>query len=153
MKVALATVWRPRGEEARLHRLRGQLDAVHGRIAVTVPPIDDVELARSALAGWSSAVLVTYPERFAGRYRSIAAALEGGPDHVHYADFAMLTRWVEMRADEWRRTVDAIRTTDCLVTGRSERANLSARRGPRRDHARTRSPPAAAPRRWESRRP
>ena len=122
MAVVLATVWRPRGEQVRLERLRPHLEAVYAEMVVAVPPTADVETARAALAGWPTARLLTYPERFGGRFRSVEGALEAGAEHVHYADFDMLAHWAETRPDEWRRTVETIATTDCLVVGRTRRA-------------------------------
>jgi hypothetical protein len=122
VKVALATVWRPRGEHVRLERLRPYLEAAYDLMVVALPPMDDVDTGRAALTTWPKVRLVTYPERFAGRYRSVEGAVESGADYIHYADFDMLAHWIETRPDEWRRIVEMIATTDCLVVGRTRRA-------------------------------
>jgi hypothetical protein len=57
-----------------------------------------------------------------GRYLSLEKALESAPDQIHYADLDRLLHWVETQPDEWRRTVEAIQHTDCLIMGRTDRA-------------------------------
>jgi hypothetical protein len=120
--VSLATVWRPRGEHAQVTRLRSQLERAYDQLVIAVPPGPDADTARAAFEGWPMVRLVTYPERFGGRYRCVAEALKTGADHVHYADFDMLVHWIEARPDEWRGIVAAVPMTDCLIVGRTRRA-------------------------------
>jgi hypothetical protein len=49
-------------------------------------------------------------------------ALETQCNHIHYADFDRLLRWVETRPEEWQRTVSAIQEADCLLVGRTPAA-------------------------------
>jgi hypothetical protein len=66
--------------------------------------------------------VVVTPAWSQGRYLALETALKSEADHIHYVDFDRLLRWIETRLDEWRRTVDAVEQSDCLVIGRTEAA-------------------------------
>lgn len=122
MTVALASAWRPRGELPRFLNLLPQLEQVYRGIVISVPPeaagSDDVRNLElppgvfvAVTADWSH-----------GRHAALSRALETNATHIHYADFDRILHWVETRAQEWRETVAAIETSDCLIIGRTAQA-------------------------------
>ena len=124
MSVALACTWRPRGELPRVQRLRLQLEQVYEHIVIALPPDSNHEAA-TQLRAWPRVRLVVSPRPFWGRYLAIQAGLETSATYVHYADLDMLLHWVESQPDEWRQTVARIQESECLITGRTERAFLT----------------------------
>ncbi len=121
MTVALATPWNPRGEMPRLLRLYPLLLSVYRQVVVTLPPDVDPAVV-AALEAMERVQPIVTPAWPAGRYLSLKYALATGADHIHYADFDRLLRWVEMRPDEWRQTVQVVLLSDCLVIGRTAQA-------------------------------
>jgi hypothetical protein len=124
MKIALATAWKPRGEDKRFERLLPQLLQVYQGIAVSLPPDADHAVQRfcESLPSVRSRLTKAWP---AGRRMALAQALEFPADYIHYVDFDRLLRWVETRLDEWRAIAAAQRETDCLIAGRTEAAYAS----------------------------
>lgn len=126
MKVALAATWHPRGEESRFERLLPTLAAVYSHMVITLPPDVDpqvVQALEDLNRSSAASVLPVVTERWAfGRHLALQTALDTPVDYVQYADLDRLLRWVETRPEEWRRTVDALQETDCLVIGRTPAA-------------------------------
>jgi hypothetical protein len=121
MTVALATAWNPRGELNRFQRLYPLLQSVYHHMVITLPPQTAPQVI-AALQSMTHVTPIVTPAWPQGRYLSLKFALETGTDHIHYADFDRLLRWVETRPDEWRQTVRVVVLSDCLVIGRTERA-------------------------------
>jgi hypothetical protein len=121
MKVALATAWRPRGESRRFEKLLPRLKQVYSWIAVSLPPdVDDQILEfTSTIPEIKTTVTKDWGE---GRHASLAAALDGAVDTIHYVDFDRLLRWVETRPEEWKVAVQALEGLDCVIFGRTEAA-------------------------------
>lgn len=121
MTIALASPWNPRGELARFERLHSAFAPVYDQIVITLPPDVDAGVVNTleSMNGVQPVVTKAWPE---GRYLALKEVMNTGADHIHYADFDRLLRWVETCPDEWRRTVRAVQQSDCLVIGRSERA-------------------------------
>ncbi len=121
MTVMLATTFNPRGEVGRLQRLYPQLQAVYDDIVISMPPVANAEdvAAVKALPGVIGFVNEDWSH---GRYMALKKALDTPAQGVHYADMDRLLRWVELRPDEWRSTVDAVARCECLVIGRTEQA-------------------------------
>jgi hypothetical protein len=121
IKIALAATWNPRGETDRLQRLLPQMRAEYAAMCIVLPP--DVETPRlSELAEAACLSFTMAPAWSWGRRLSVQQALESGADFIHYADLDRLLRWVEIRPDEWRKTLVAIQQTDYLVIGRTPAA-------------------------------
>ena len=118
MTIALATAWQPRGESTRFRILLPQIQDAYSRIAFSLPPgvktdlveqLNDLpQVTAFATAEWSH-----------GRYKAMQTAADFNPDHVHYADFDRLLRWVETRPEEWAQVLKRIPNYDCLIMGRS----------------------------------
>jgi hypothetical protein len=121
MTVALASPWNPRGELTRFQRLHPLLQSVYSDMIITLPPQADEEAVKT-LESLPHVRAVVTTEWQHGRYLSLKTALETGADHIHYADFDRLLRWVETRPDEWRQTAQVVVLSDCLVIGRTQRA-------------------------------
>jgi hypothetical protein len=121
MNVALATAWRPRGEDRRFKKLLPELVEVYSFIAVSLPPdVDDRILEfSSTLSGVKTTVTRNWGE---GRHACLEAALDGAVDAVHYVDFDRLLRWVETRPEEWKTSVLALEGKDCILFGRTAAA-------------------------------
>jgi broad specificity phosphatase PhoE len=121
MSIVLATTYHPRGEIGRLRRLLPELQAVYSRVIISLPATtrQDEEYAIRALPAVQAFVNEDWSH---GRYNALKAALETNADAIHYADMDRLLRWVETSPDEWRATVDDIKTVDCLVIGRTAAA-------------------------------
>jgi hypothetical protein len=121
MSIALATPWNPRGELSRFVRLHSELLQVYAQIVITLPPdaAADVVDRLKSMERVQPIVTKAWPE---GRYLALKSTLDTGADHIHYADFDRLLRWVETRPDEWRRTVQAVTQSHCLVIGRTKHA-------------------------------
>lgn len=119
MSVSLATAWNPRGELARFRRLHPLLISVYRDLVITLPPDVDAAVVQT-LAAMERVKPVVTPEWPWGRYLALQHAQAA--DHIHYADFDRLLRWVETRPDEWRQTVQVVVLSDCLVIGRTEQA-------------------------------
>lgn len=121
MSVCLALAWNPRGETERLRRLYPVFSQWYSAIVVSTPPNAEpgaLDLLRSlpgvrieARDGWES-----------GRITALELALQTGADYVHYVDGDRLIRWCELYPDELRQTIDAVRTVDYLVIGRTAAA-------------------------------
>jgi hypothetical protein len=122
MSVALATAWNPRGEIGRFLRFADLLEGEYAGIAISLPPGTEPRVLDTLqdLEGFVS-VAVT-PDWSWGRHLSIEKALEIPSDHIHYADFDRLLRWVETSPHEWRKTVRSIPQFECLIIGRTEPA-------------------------------
>ncbi len=121
MTVALASPWNPRGELSRFQRLYPLLQSVYADMVITLPPQADMRVVE-ALQTLPHVTPVVTPEWLQGRYLALKTSLETGANHIHYADFDRLLRWVETRPDEWRQTVQGVLLSDCLVIGRTPQA-------------------------------
>lgn len=121
MTVALASPWNPRGELERFQRLYPLLKTAYCDMVITLPPQADalVIAALRALPHVTAMVTVEWPQ---GRYLALKTAFQTGADHIHYADFDRLLRWVETRPDEWRQTVETVARHDYLMIGRTAQA-------------------------------
>jgi hypothetical protein len=118
MNMALATAWRPRGEETRFQKLLPHLMKVYSWISVSFPPEVEPRILEfvGSLPGVTIRVTTHWSE---GRHTALAAALDRPLDYLHYADFDRLLRWVETRQDEWLVSLKAIEDKDCLIHGRT----------------------------------
>lgn len=119
MGVVLACTWKPRGELSRLLRLWPRLTEVYEHGVVAVMPGADPDDVQRLRAQPSVSVRVV-PRSAGSRYRAIEGALETPASHIHLADLDRLVRWAETRPEEWRRAVEAVQQSDCLVVGRTE---------------------------------
>jgi hypothetical protein len=121
MNVALATAWRPRGEGGRFKKLLPRLEEVYSRIAVSLPPeVDEHTLEfTSSLPGIKVTITKDWSE---GRHASLAAAVDGAAEAIHYVDFDRLLRWVETRPEEWKAAVRSLEGLDCVIFGRTAAA-------------------------------
>ena len=120
MNITLATTWNPRGELSRLRRFMPQLSEIYDDIVLSLPP-DVNEEIKQALEDLPVQYHVT--EKWGqGRYRCVQKAVETAADTIHYVDADRLIRWVELRPEELRQTVDFIQKHDCVVIGRTEAA-------------------------------
>ena len=53
---------------------------------------------------------------------ALQGALDTSADHIHYADFDRLLRWVETCPAEWQQAVESICQSEYLVIGRTPAA-------------------------------
>jgi hypothetical protein len=121
MSPALACTWRPRGERGRLQKLFPNLRELYSDIVISVPTEIENEDSRF-LRSLADVSVVVMPKRGWGRYLAIQEALKTSASHIHYADIDTLVHWIEVRPLEWRKAMDAIPRTDCLIIGRTETA-------------------------------
>jgi hypothetical protein len=121
MSVVLAATYDPRGEIPRLQRFYPWLQAVYTGIVISLPPYAHDNDVREIEALPGAQVIVNDGWEY-GRYMALKAGVETGADDVHYNDLDRLLRWVETRPDEWRRTVEAVQQSDCLIIGRTAAA-------------------------------
>jgi hypothetical protein len=118
MTIVLATAWHPRGEKTRFRNLLPQLQDAYSGIAFSLPPgvetdlveqLNDLPQVTAFITGqWSH-----------GRYKAMQSAAKFAPEHVHYADFDRLLRWIETRPEEWAEVLKILPNYDCLIMGRS----------------------------------
>lgn len=118
MTIALATAWDPRGETTRFKNLLPQLQDAYSRIAFSLPPGVAPELVEQ-LTGLPRVTASMTEDWSHGRYTAMKLAADFNPDHVHYADFDRLLRWVETRPDEWQQVLAEVPNHECLIMGRS----------------------------------
>ena len=128
MPIALAATYDPRGEIPRLIRFYPLLQEVYDPIVIVLPPHAAPE-DRAALAALPGAQVASSDPWAEGRFLALEMALagmvpapEGTPPALHYNDLDRLLRWVETRPEEWRAVVERVRTTDCLIVGRTPAA-------------------------------
>jgi len=120
MSVVLAATWDPRGELERFQAVLPQLRGLYQDLAIALPP--QAEPVCAALQERGTAAILT-PDWSWGRYIALQKSVEiSTASHVHYADLDRLLRWVEIRPQEWRQTVERLQQCDCLVIGRSPAA-------------------------------
>ncbi len=127
MTVALAATWNPRGELARLRRLRPLFEEAYAGVAICFPPAADPRVVRQAreeipAPGCIPWIWVESPDWSWGRYLALKTALALPASHVQYADLDRLLRWMETREAEWRSFVGRICQCDCLIAGRTPAA-------------------------------
>ena len=121
MTVTLAATYDPRGEINRLRRFYPLMQAAYSAIIISLPPyatLDDVR-AVQALPGADVFVNDHWSQ---GRFQALKRSLQTDSTHIQYADMDRLLRWVELREDEWRRTLERVQQCDCLVIGRTDYA-------------------------------
>jgi hypothetical protein len=121
MTVTLAATFNPRGEIERLERLYPQLKAAYAGIIISLPQWTTGE-DLAVMNALSATRIVVNGEWSHGRYAALKAALDSGDKAIHYADMDRLLRWVETRPDEWRQTVNVVKSSDFLVIGRTPAA-------------------------------
>jgi hypothetical protein len=121
MPVVLASAWHPRGELPRFEKIALILHEMYAGLVVSLPPEPDAQLVNSLMNRFGVFVVVS-PDWSWGRHLALQTALELPGNHVHYVDFDRLLRWVETRADEWRKVVKRTQEVDCLIVGRTEQA-------------------------------
>lgn len=121
MTISLATAWRPRGEFARFKRLLPVLRRAYSSIIISLPPQIEENILEQ-LFELSQVETVVTEEWLSGRYAALERALTYSADYIQYADFDRLVRWIETQPEEWRRTLEAIQTVDCLIIGRTDEA-------------------------------
>jgi 2-polyprenyl-3-methyl-5-hydroxy-6-metoxy-1,4-benzoquinol methylase len=115
--ITLTTTWNPRGELPRLQRCMSLLKEVYQQAVVVLPPITERALVNEVETLGMMAVI---PEEWSwGRFLALRKALESGSELIHYVDLDRLIRWVELREDEWRRSVDLLTQADCVCFGRT----------------------------------
>jgi hypothetical protein len=118
MTITLATAWHPRGELNRFLKLLPVLQGAYTGIAISLPPDTEDSLV-GKIMGLDSVAAVIAPEWSWGRYLALERGLQFPGQHVQYADFDRLLRWVETRQDEWQQLLQLIQQHDCLIIGRS----------------------------------
>ena len=123
MKIALAATWRPQGELPRLYRLLPKLAETYDALVIAIRPGKLMSNEKSRLA--PKIDLFDIPAPGWGRYLSIQKAITYKPDYIHYADLDILLHWIERNPQEWLKIVGMIKSTDCLIIGRSEQAFLT----------------------------
>lgn len=121
MSVTLAATYDPRGEIDRLRRFYPLMQAVYSDILIVLPPYAPAEDV-AAVRALDDADVIVVEDWTHGRYTALAKSLDKRANAIHYVDMDRLLRWVELREDEWRATVDAVRRCECLVIGRTEYA-------------------------------
>ncbi len=115
--ITLATTWNPRGELPRLQHFFPVLKNVYQHAVVVLPPMVDQALTKEVE---SLGMIPVIPDEWSwGRFLALRKALETGSDLIHYVDLDRLIRWVELREDEWRRSVDLLTQADCVCFGRT----------------------------------
>jgi hypothetical protein len=118
MRIALATAWDPRGEMTRFLNLLPQFQDAYRGMAFSLPPRVGEHLVEK-LNGLSQVTATVTEDWPHGRYSALKLAADFGAEHIQYADFDRLLRWVETRPDEWRQVLSEIPEHDCLILGRS----------------------------------
>lgn len=118
--IYLAAPWVPRGELNRLRRYFDRVRTIYDGVVAALPSqeshLEEADFLRESgvqcanFSGWS------------GRHFVLQLALEAGADYIHYVDMDRLVRWVETRPDELAETAERIKTTDCLLIGRTPAA-------------------------------
>lgn len=120
MSIALAATWHPHGELPRALRMIEDLTALYAALFIVVPR----EFSRdvSALGEHPIVELLPDVDWYGGRHHAVCNALASGPTAIHYCDFDRLLHWLECYPTELAATLTQMSQTDCLITGRSERA-------------------------------
>lgn len=118
MTIALATAWQPRGELSRFINLLPRLQNAYSGIAVSLPPEADEKVVKHLQELPPVKVVIT-PDWSWGRYLALQQAIENDCNHIQYADFDRLLRWIETRPQEWQQTLETVQQHDCLIIGRS----------------------------------
>jgi hypothetical protein len=121
MSIVLATTFNPRGETSRLQHFWSQIQALYDEVVISLPPsvqLEDAAIIRSL----SNVRIHVNAEWSHGRYTALKLAQETNTDYVHYVDMDRLLRWLETNPDELRRTIEQVKTGECLVIGRTEAA-------------------------------
>ena len=122
MNVALAMTWNPQGETERFRRFYPEFSRWYeGGVAIVLPPDPDAE-ALAMLQTFPEIKVLTEGDWVAGRRLSIELALMLPCDAVHYVDCDRLLRWFELYPDELRWTIEALKTAECLIIGRTPQA-------------------------------
>lgn len=121
MTIALAATFNPRGETGRLERFYPQFQQVYSDIVISLPPAAPPE-DRERIKALPGARILSNEEWPGGRYRALKASLESHADYIQYADLDRLVRWIETRPEELLHTAERIRSSECLVIGRTEAA-------------------------------
>jgi hypothetical protein len=120
-RVVLAAAWYPRGELARFKKLLPLLDEWCTGIVVSLPP--DLDPVLEMDLGKMHRVITAVTEDWTkGRFTALEKALQFEAEHIQYADFDRLLRWVETRELEWRETLLGAGRSDCLILGRTRAA-------------------------------
>ncbi len=118
--IIAASPWQPRGELARFVRYYPRLQSIfNGGLVVALPPTDsqaEVDTLNSL------GVCHAFYDGYNGRHLVVRMALETDAAFVFYCDMDRLIRWVELRPDELRETVQHAQTTDSLIIGRTPHA-------------------------------
>jgi len=122
MKIVCASAWYPRGELSRFVGLIDHFETTYSGMAITLPPDADGKLIKRLTELGDFLHVSITPDWSWGRYSALQEGLIFPGSHIHYTDFDRLLRWVETRPDEWRRTVEIVRSSECLVIGRTELA-------------------------------
>jgi len=119
-RVIAASPWQPRGELARFVRYYPRLQAIFdGGLVVALPPTESQAEAETLNA---LGVRHAFYEGYNGRHLVVRMALETDAAFVFYCDMDRLIRWLELRPDELRETVQRAQTTDSLIIGRTPQA-------------------------------
>jgi len=124
MHVALgATLHDPVGRTAgAIGRMAPQLMALFPTMALNISDVTRPEVVKAAQALGARTMIHAANEANIGRFRRDAVALAGDGQHVLYADFDHLLRWVEFGLEDLRNVLVADPDSDFLVVGRSEDA-------------------------------
>lgn len=121
MSVALACTCRSAEDLEQLREMRPILDEVYRGIAVVVPLDTSPRLVRKIEDPPRVSMVAPCNGTRAG-YLVLAKSLNVTASHVHCCDLGRLLRWATSTPIEWRRVVEVIQGTDCLIIGRSEAA-------------------------------
>jgi hypothetical protein len=121
MSMVLATTFNPRGETGRLQHLWPQIQNLYDEVIISLPPTIQVEDA-VVIRDLTRAHIHVNNEWSHGRYMALKLAQDVNASYVHYVDMDRLLRWLETKPNELKRTIERVKTSDCLVIGRTEKA-------------------------------
>lgn len=121
MTIALAVAWRPSENGVkRFEALRPLIDDLYCGMSIVVPPNTDADLIARLRPYPMVKVRVGKQMRENRRYYTLQQALEfTDADFIHYCDGDHVISRLERDPDDWRRGLDAMQNTDCLIIGRS----------------------------------
>lgn len=129
MSICLATTWFPRGEFPRFTRMLPLLEENYAWIVISYLPNDDPRNVDRFISGeissHSRVVFFGNDDPKTGRYLAVKKALETTADFIHYTDMDRLLHWVETNPEEWKRSLEKIAHSDCVIFGRTAAALMT----------------------------
>ncbi len=124
MSVALACTCRSAEDLKQLLEMRPVLDEIYRGITIVVPADLSPRFIRQ-IENPPRVSTVALSTGRRGGYLAVARSLDVTASHIHCCDLGRLLRWATSNPSEWRRVVEVIQATDCLIIGRTERALLT----------------------------